>query len=112
MILGRAVLKGVFEKSADSSPQKSQFGVVDRTTHRFGTRPVGFASDKNPAFGATFFRVSHTIFSFGSRKKRHRCTREQRRFQRTLKIVLQRNPVFSSGDFLETWGTYPFIAAI
>ena len=97
-------MKCVFEKSAEPSPRKSQSRVVDDTTHRFGTRPVGFVSDKKSAFGATFFRVVRVIFSFGKRKKRHRCTREQRTFQRTLKIVLQRNPVFSSGDFFGNVG--------
>ena len=97
-------MKCVFEKSAEPSPRKSQSGVVDGTTHRFGTRPVGFVSDKKSAFGATFFRVVRVIFSFGKRKKRHRCTLEQRTFQRTLKIVLQRNPVFSSGDFFGNVG--------
>ena len=104
MILGCAVLKGVFEKSADSSPQKSQFGVVDRTTHRFGTRPVSFVSDKNPAFGATFFRGCQVILSFGLSKKRHRRPKEQRRFQRTSKIDLHLISVILSGPICEDVG--------
>ena len=53
----------VFEKSANPSPPKSQSRVVDRTMHRFGIRPVSFVSDRNPGFGATFFRSSHVIFA-------------------------------------------------